>query len=192
MDSSEVEPSMLPTTRGKKKKPPGKAQLSQLPRTYVPYSIFFPSSFHLLSIFFPSSSFLNLEYSWHEKLEVVTCLPDRMLDIEWNHPHIDSSCDISFRCISPSLLLPSLLLSFFRSLVRSFVLSFFLSFSLSVFLSFFLSLPVYGFPFFRIPFCLSVFFSLSFILSIYSIGRALTCALGFSLACALDLFWAKT
>ena len=187
---------MLPTTRGKKKKPPGKAQLSQLPRTYVPYFIFFPSSFHLPSIFF------ILEYPWHEKLEVVTCLPDRMLVIEWNHPHIDSSCDISFRCISLLLSFSpsSFFASFFRSLVRSFVLSFFRwfvgSFSLSVFLSFFLSfflsLPVYVFPFFRLPFCLSVFFSLSFILSIYSIGRALTCALGFSLACALDLLWAKT
>ena len=121
------------------------------------------SSFHLLSIFFPSSSFLNLEYSWHEKLEVVTCLPDRMLDIEWNHPHIDSSCDISFRCISPSLLLPSLLLSFFRSLVRSFVLSFFLSFSLSVFLSFFLSLFMVS----RFSVFLSVFLSFSLFLSSY-------------------------
>ena len=179
---------MLPTTRGKKKKPPGKAQLSQLPRTYVPYFIFIPSSFHLPSIFF------ILEYPWHEKLEVVTCLPDRMLVIEWNHPHIDSSCDISFRCIS--LLLSFFLLCFFLSFVGSFFRSFFLSlvrwFVLSFFLSFFLSLPVYVFPFFRLPFCLSVFFSLSFILSIYSIGRALTCALGFSLACALDLLWAKT
>ena len=158
MDSSEVEPSMLPTTRGKKKKPPGKAQLSQLPRTYVPYFIFFPSSFHLLSIFFPSSSFLNLEYSCHEKLEVVTCLPDRMLDIEWNHPHIDSSCDISFRCISPSLLLPSLLLSFFRSLVRSFVLSFFLSLFLSFFLSFSPCLWFPVFPYSFLSFCLFLSF----------------------------------
>ena len=154
MDSSEVEPSMLPTTRGKKKKPPGKAQLSQLPRTYVPYFIFFPSSFHLPSIFF------ILEYPWHEKLEVVTCLPDRMLVIEWNHPHIDSSCDISFRCIS--LLLPSLLLSFVRWFVLSFFLSFVGSLVRSLFLSFFLSFsPCLCFPVFPssfLSFCLFLSF----------------------------------
>ena len=163
---------MLPTTRGKKKKPPGKAQL---PRTYVPYFIFFPSSFHLLSIFFPSSFhllsiFFILEYSWHEKLEVVTCLPDRMLDIEWNHPHIDSSCDISFRCIS--LLLSFFLLCFFLSFVGSFFRSFFrwfvLSFSLSVFLSFFfLSFFLSLFMFSRFSVFLSVFLSFSLFLSSY-------------------------
>ena len=147
------------------------------------------SSFHLLSIFLPSSSFLNILGMRSWRLSPVCLIGCWSLN---GTTHISilvvifrSDASLSF---SPS----SFFASFFRSLVRSFFLSLVRWFVLSFCLSFFLSLPVYVFPFFRLSFCLSVFFSLSFILSIYSIGRALTCALGFSLACALDLLWAKT
>ena len=121
------------------------------------------SSFHLLSIFLPSSSFLNILGMRSWRLSPVCLIGCWSLN---GTTHISilvvifrSDASLSF---SPSLLLPSLLLSFVRWFVLSFFLSFVGSLVRSLFLSFFLSFsPCLCFPVFPssfLSFCLFLSF----------------------------------